>query len=87
MTAVSFRMLRGVDGFLMSDVVVGADAPTTNYDFEFRFQVLDLQSKNINDFDIVRSLKAMIRWIEIGGGSTGGNNYTSITNQPSGPPN
>jgi hypothetical protein len=81
MTAVSFQMQRGVDGFKMSDVTVGAAAPTS-LDFEFRYQVLDANSKNMNDWDIVRAIKAMIRWLE-----TNGTTATAITTQPSGPPN
>jgi hypothetical protein len=81
MTAVSFQMQRGVDGFKMSDVTVGSAAPTSQ-DFEFRFQVLDAQSKNINDLDLVKVLKVFIRWVE-----TNGPTAISITTQPSGPPN
>jgi hypothetical protein len=81
MTAVSFSMRRGVDGFTMSDVTVGTAAPTS-LDFEFRYQVLDANSANINDFDIIRAIKAMIRWLE-----TNGSTAIAITTQPSGPPN
>ena len=86
MTAVSFSMSRGVDGFKMSDVTVGTAAPSAG-DVEFRFNVLDTNSKNMNDDDLYRILKAFERWILTGGGFTGGNGYTAITSQPSGPPN
>jgi hypothetical protein len=86
MTAVSFQMSRGVDGFKMSDVTVGTNAPAGG-DFEFRFNVTDQNGKNVNDDDIYRILKAFELWILQGGGTLAGNGYVSITNQPSGPPN
>ena len=80
MTAVSFQMYRGVDGFKMSDVTVGTAAPTSQ-DIELRFNVTDQNSHNLTDLDLVKTLKAMLRWIE-----TNGNSAIAITNQPSGPP-
>jgi hypothetical protein len=80
MTAVSFSMSRGVDGFKMSDVTVGTSAPGTG-DVELRFNVLDTNSKNLNDDDLVKILKAFERWV-----LTNGNSAIAITNQPSGPP-
>ena len=80
MTAVSFSMSRGVDGFKMSDVTVGTSAPGSG-DVEFRFNVLDTNSKNLNDDDLVRILKAFQRWV-----LTNGSSVISITQQPSGPP-
>jgi hypothetical protein len=85
-TAVSFSIYRGVGGFTMSDVTVGTNAPGGG-DFEFRFNVLDTNSKNVNDLDLTMAIRAFIRWLETGGGSVGGNQITGITNQPSGPPN
>jgi hypothetical protein len=82
MTAVSFSMSRGVDGFKMSDVTVGTSAPGTG-DVELRFQVLDTNSKNMNDGDLYRILKAFERWLLTNGPIT----KVAITNQPSGPPN
>jgi hypothetical protein len=81
MTAVSFSMSRGSGGFTMTDVTVGTSAPGTG-DVEMRFQVLDGQGKNMNDWEIVRILDAFRRWI-----LTNGSSVTAITNQPSGPPN
>lgn len=83
MTAVSFSMNRetGGFGFKMSDVTVGSLAPNAG-DVEMRFQVLDGQSKNMNDLEIILIMKAFIRWLENGGGTA-----IAITNQPSGPPN
>jgi hypothetical protein len=81
MTAVSFSMNRGVDGTKMSDVTVGTSAPGT-LDVELRFNVLDSNSKNLNDGDLYRIIKAFQRWI-----LTNGNSAIAITNQPSGPPN
>jgi hypothetical protein len=94
MTAVSFVMVRnpvapaGGGDFSMKSVTVGTNAPSSG-DFEFRFNVLDSSpgTKNINDLDIVRCLKSLMYYIETGGGATGGNGYTSVTQQPSGPPN
>ena len=81
MTAVSFSMSRGVDGFKMSDVTVGTSAPGAG-DVEFRFNVTDTNGKNMNDDDLYRILKAFQRWILTNGGTA-----IAITNQPSGPPN
>lgn len=82
MTAVSFGINRGVGGFKMSDVTVGTGAPGNSNDMEFRFQVLDANSKNMNDLDLVMGIKALLRWIE-----TNGPTAIAITQQPSGPPN
>jgi hypothetical protein len=79
MTAVSFVMNRGVDGFKMSDVTVGANAPSAG-DVELRFNVQDVNSKNMNDKDLIRILRAFERWILTNGPQT------AITLQPSGPP-
>lgn len=80
MTAVSFSMNRGVDGFKMSDVTVGTSAPGAG-DVEFRFNVTDTNGKNLNDDDLYRILKAFQRWLLTGGGTA-----IAITQQPSGPP-
>jgi hypothetical protein len=79
MTAVSFIMNRGVDGFKMSDVTVAANAPASG-DVELRFNVLDANGKNMNDKDLVRIILAFQRWINTNG------IQVAITNQPSGPP-
>lgn len=81
MTAVSFSMSRGVDGFKMSDVTVGTSAPGTG-DVELRFQILDGQSKKMNDLELVKIVEAFRRWL-----LTNGPSAIAITNQPSGPPN
>lgn len=80
MTAVSFSMSRGVDGFKMSDVTVGTSAPGAG-DVEFRFNVTDTNGKNLNDLDLVRILAAFRRWV-----LNNGSSIVSITQQPSGPP-
>ena len=80
MTAVSFSMSRGVDGFKMSDVTVGTSAPGSG-DVEFRFNVTDTNGKNMNDKDLYRILQAFARWVLTNGGT-----QISITQQPSGPP-
>jgi hypothetical protein len=81
MTAVSFSMSRGVDGLKMSDVTVGTSAPGAG-DVEFRFNILDTQSHNLNDKDLWLILQAFQRWV-----LNGGNTAIAITQQPSGPPN
>jgi len=68
-------------GMKMSDPTVGSLAPNAG-DVELRFQVLDGQSKNMNDLEIILILKAFIRYLQTGGGGP-----TAITTQPSGPPN
>jgi hypothetical protein len=54
MTAVSFSLSRGVDGFKMSDVTVGSNAPSSG-DVELRFNVTDTNGKNMNALDIYAS--------------------------------
>ena len=81
MTAVSFSMSRGVGGFKMTDVTVGSLAPGAG-DVELRFDVLDGQSKNMNDKVIYEILESFKRWL-----LTGGSSAIAITLQPSGPPN
>jgi len=83
MTAVSFSMTRetGGFGFKMNDVTVGSLAPNAG-DVELRFNILDGQSKNMNDLEIRNILKAFERWL-----LTGGTTAIAITQQPSGPPN
>ena len=80
MTAVSLSISRGVSGTKMSDITVGTSAPGTG-DIELRFNVLDTNSKNLNDKDIVIALLAFRRAIETNGGT-----QIALTNQPSGPP-
>lgn len=80
MTAVSFSISRGVSGFKMTDITVGTSAPGAG-DIELRFNVLDTNSKNMNDKDLVVALLAFRRALE-----TGGSAKTAVTNQPSGPP-
>jgi hypothetical protein len=82
MTAVSFSINRGVDGFKQTDITVGSTAPATG-DVMLSFNVLDTNSKNMNDGDLIRALKAFRLWIL----TNGALNVTAITNQPSGPPN
>ena len=66
MTAVSFQINNGVDGFKNSDVTVGTNAPGGG-DFEFRYNQTDGGSHNINAKEIVIALKAFIRFVETGG--------------------
>jgi hypothetical protein len=84
-TAVSFSMSRGVSGTKMSDVTVGTSAPGTG-DIEIRFNVLDQNSKNLNDQDLVLACKAFERWFLNNSGTVGGFGLVSITQSPSGPP-
>jgi len=86
MTAVSFSMNRGVDGFKMTDVTVGTSAPTSTFDVEFRFNATDQNSHNLTDLDLIRAIDAFKRWVLTNGGLVSGNQITGITQQPSGPP-
>ena len=70
MTAVSLTINNGVDGFKNSDITVGTAAPTSTWDFEFRFNLVDQGSPsthNITAKECVIALKAFIRAIETGG--------------------
>lgn len=79
MTAVSLSISRGVSGTKISDITIGTSAPGTG-DIELRFNVLDANSKNLNDEDIVLACRAFIRAINQNGTTV------DFTLQPSGPP-
>jgi hypothetical protein len=68
-------MYRGVDGFQLSaaslptgvgipalgSFVISTDAPTSGFDIEFRYQLLDLQSNPLTRKDLIIALKAIER--------------------------
>jgi hypothetical protein len=85
MTAVSFQMYRGVDGFKMSDVTVGTNAPAAE-DIELRFNLLDQNGNQLTQKDVVIALEAFRRWAMTSSGSVGGNLVVAITNAISAPP-
>jgi hypothetical protein len=83
MASISFGFQRGFEasGMQMSSVTVGTNAPAGTSDVEVRFNSTDQNGKNLNDFDIVRMLRAAVRWVE-----TNGSTAIALTTQPSGPP-
>jgi hypothetical protein len=65
MAAVSFSIQRGNDGFSVSAIAVGSNAPAAN-DFEFRIASTDANGKTMTRKDAVIALKAITRAIESG---------------------
>lgn len=63
MAAISFSINRGVDGFKISDITIGALAPNAN-DVELRFNTTDANSKAVTRLDVVRAMHAFERFIE-----------------------
>jgi hypothetical protein len=78
MTAVSFSINRGAD-FKPNAITVGTSAPGAG-DIELRFNVLDTNSKNLNDKDLILALELFKV------GLLNGGTKVNITTQPSGPP-
>ena len=64
MTAVSIAINRGQSGFALSDFVIAASAPTGSADIEFRFQILDANSKALTREDLHLALDAFQRWLK-----------------------
>jgi hypothetical protein len=79
-------MYRGVDGFKMSDVTVGTQAPSSGFDITLSFNTTDANSNYLTAADIAHTCDAFKRWILTNGGSVGGNPITGITKAISGPP-
>jgi hypothetical protein len=79
MTAVSLSLNRGAN-MVPTSITVGSSAPGVG-DMEFRFNVLDTHSKNLNLNDLIQALELCKIALLAQGPKV------QITNQPSGPPN
>ena len=86
MTSVSYSVNRGQCTFNASDVTISNLAPNAG-DVEIRWNILDGQSHNMNNFELIVACKTFIHWLETGGSAVGGNSVTGLSTQPSGPPN
>lgn len=62
MSALSFSLSRGVDGFQISDFTIGTSAPGAG-DFELR---IDLTTNTPTRLDVIKALEAFERAIESG---------------------
>ena len=69
MSAFSISIPHGKAGMQMGDFTIGTLAPNAG-DVEVRANNTDTNSKNITDHDIVIALRAIIRQIENGGGTS-----------------
>lgn len=65
MTAVSFSINRGVEGFTPTDITIGTSAPGTG-DFEFRYNTTDGNGAAVTKMNLVVALKAFTRMVEQG---------------------
>ena len=67
MTAVCISSTRGVDPGKSANYTVATSAPTTNFDFELRYNLLDAQSNALKIRDLVVFLEALEDALENGG--------------------
>jgi hypothetical protein len=59
MTAVRIASTRGANEYQASSYTIGTDAPTTNFDFELRYQLLDANSAPLTIKDVIRFLEGL----------------------------
>jgi hypothetical protein len=67
MTAVCISSTRGVNPYEPANYTIATSAPTSTFDFEVRYNLLDGQSKAIKKIDLVFFLKAVIAELESSG--------------------
>ena len=67
MTAVCISSTRGVDVDKSANYTIATSAPTTNFDFELRYQLLDVQGNAIKVRDLIVFLEALEDTLENGG--------------------
>lgn len=59
MTAVRIASTRGVNEYQAASYTLGTDAPTSTFDFELRYNLLDQQSVAITIKDLIRFLEGI----------------------------
>ena len=67
MTAVCISSTRGVLIQQAASYTIATSAPTSGFDFEVRYNLLDQQSVAIRKKDLILFLEAVIRGLEEGG--------------------
>ena len=80
MTAVRIASTRGVDYDKSANYTIGTDAPTSNFDFELRYNLLDANSVAITKLDLLLFLENLEYAIKSGKGffstAVTGTNFT-----------
>ena len=82
MTAVTISSNQGLDFNKSVNYTVATTAPTTNFDFEVRYQLLNQASPQaaVTKLDLIRFLEAVIYGLESGSGffpnAVNGTNFT-----------
>ena len=61
MTAVCISSTRGCNEFSSANYTIATSAPTTNFDFELRYQLLDLQGNAITKKDLWKFLYVLMK--------------------------
>jgi hypothetical protein len=64
MTAVCISSTRGVDVVKSANYTIATSAPTTNFDFELRFNLLDANSAPLTKKDIILFLENLAHLFE-----------------------
>ena len=67
MTAVCISSTRGVDPYQSANYTLATSAPTSTFDFEVRYNLLDQESAAIKKLDLIKFLEAVIDGLESGG--------------------
>ena len=68
MTAVRISSTRGCNDRNSANWTIGTDAPTSTYDFELRYNLLDANSVAITKKDLMRFLQRLLDEINATGG-------------------
>lgn len=68
MTAVCISSTRGVDPYQPASYTIATSAPTTNFDFEVRYNLLDANSVAVTKKDLIIFLEAVVDELEQSGG-------------------
>jgi hypothetical protein len=67
MTAVCISSTRGANQFNSANYTIATSAPTSTFDFELRYNLLDQQSKPITKKDLYKFLWVLIMELVKGG--------------------
>jgi hypothetical protein len=85
MTAVTISSTRGTTYDVPINYTIETSAPTSDFDFELRYNLLDQNGNAINKLDLIKFLKAVIAGVNSGGNNPffslaeSGSNYVAAT--------
>jgi hypothetical protein len=66
MTAVCISSTRGVDPYVPNNYTLATSAPTSTFDFEVRYNLLDQNSVAITKLDLVKFIQNVIDGVNSG---------------------